>query len=61
MAAKDPAYYGIDEGELERRRRWTRTARDQVLFSLQMISWMKQSYMLPGNLMLTAFGCFGKF
>ncbi|XP_021859974.1 syntaxin-61 isoform X2 [Spinacia oleracea] len=30
VAAKDPAYYGIDEGELERRRRWTRTARDQV-------------------------------
>lgn len=31
MAAKDPAYYGIDEVELEKRRRWTRTARDQVL------------------------------
>ncbi|CAO2826064.1 unnamed protein product [Amaranthus hypochondriacus] len=30
VAAKDPAYYGIDEVELEKRRRWTRTARDQV-------------------------------
>lgn len=30
VAARDPAYYGIDEAELERRRRWTKTARDQV-------------------------------
>uniref|UniRef100_A0A803N224 t-SNARE coiled-coil homology domain-containing protein n=1 Tax=Chenopodium quinoa TaxID=63459 RepID=A0A803N224_CHEQI len=30
VAAKDPAHYGIDQGELEKRRRWTRTARDQV-------------------------------
>lgn len=30
VAAKDPAYYGLDEVELEKRRRWTRTAREQV-------------------------------
>ncbi|KAJ8449645.1 hypothetical protein Cgig2_005667 [Carnegiea gigantea] len=30
VAARDPAYYGIDEVELEKRRRWTKTARDQV-------------------------------
>lgn len=30
VAARDPSYYGIDEVELEKRRRWTRTARDQV-------------------------------
>ncbi|GAB4845241.1 hypothetical protein Ancab_038650 [Ancistrocladus abbreviatus] len=30
VAAKDPAFYGIDEVELEKRRKWTRTAHDQV-------------------------------
>ncbi|KAJ8761095.1 hypothetical protein K2173_000774 [Erythroxylum novogranatense] len=30
VAAKDPAWYGIDEVELEKRRRWTSTARLQV-------------------------------
>ncbi|KAL0656305.1 hypothetical protein Bca4012_076889 [Brassica carinata] len=30
VAAKDPALYGIDEAELERRRRWTSNARTQV-------------------------------
>ncbi|KAI4386183.1 hypothetical protein MLD38_004138 [Melastoma candidum] len=30
VAAKDPALYGIDEIELDRRRRWTSTARSQV-------------------------------
>ena len=31
VAAKDPALYGIDEAELERRRRWTSNARTQVM------------------------------
>ncbi|EEF39803.1 syntaxin, putative [Ricinus communis] len=30
VAARDPSWYGIDEGELEKRRRWTNTARVQV-------------------------------
>ncbi|KAL0814740.1 hypothetical protein Bca101_071183 [Brassica carinata] len=30
VAAKDPALYGIDQAELERRRRWTSNARTQV-------------------------------
>ncbi|CAN6816890.1 unnamed protein product [Brassica oleracea] len=30
VAAKDPALYGIDDAELERRRRWTSNARTQV-------------------------------
>lgn len=30
VAARDPASYGIDEVELEKRRRWTSTARTQV-------------------------------
>ncbi|XP_062168366.1 syntaxin-61 [Alnus glutinosa] len=30
VAARDPALYGIDEVELEKRRRWTSTARTQV-------------------------------
>ncbi|KAA8532316.1 hypothetical protein F0562_032349 [Nyssa sinensis] len=30
VAARDPAWYGIDELELDKRRRWTRTARTQV-------------------------------
>ncbi|KAK2983617.1 hypothetical protein RJ640_023151, partial [Escallonia rubra] len=30
VAAKDPAWYGIHEVELEKRRRWTGTARTQV-------------------------------
>lgn len=30
VAAKDPASYGIDEAELDRRRRWTSNARTQV-------------------------------
>ncbi|KAJ4977937.1 hypothetical protein NE237_008717 [Protea cynaroides] len=30
VAARDPAWYGIDEVELEKRRRWTSTARAQV-------------------------------
>ncbi|XP_042513576.1 syntaxin-61-like [Macadamia integrifolia] len=30
VAARDPAWYGIDEVELEKRRRWTSTARTQV-------------------------------
>ncbi|KAI3837099.1 hypothetical protein MKX03_031045 [Papaver bracteatum] len=30
VAAKDPSWYGIDEVELEKRRRWTSTARTQV-------------------------------
>eukprot|EP00262_Sarcandra_glabra_P008870 TRINITY_DN227_c0_g2_i1.p1 TRINITY_DN227_c0_g2~~TRINITY_DN227_c0_g2_i1.p1 ORF type:complete len:250 (-),score=47.61 TRINITY_DN227_c0_g2_i1:314-1063(-) len=30
VAARDPAWYGIDEAELEKRRRWTSTARNQV-------------------------------
>lgn len=31
VAARDPSWYGIDEAELEKRRRWTSTARTQVL------------------------------
>ena len=31
VAAKDPSWYGIDEVELDKRRRWTSTARTQVL------------------------------
>ena len=31
VAARDPALYGIDEIELEKRRRWTTSARTQVL------------------------------
>ncbi|RVW13987.1 Syntaxin-61 [Vitis vinifera] len=30
VAAKDPAWYGIDEVELDKRRRWTSTAHTQV-------------------------------
>ncbi|PQQ18766.1 syntaxin-61 [Prunus yedoensis var. nudiflora] len=30
VAARDPTWYGIDEVELEKRRRWTSTARAQV-------------------------------
>ncbi|XVE88124.1 hypothetical protein DITRI_Ditri19aG0042800 [Diplodiscus trichospermus] len=30
VAARDPSWYGIDEVELENRRRWTSTARTQV-------------------------------
>ncbi|KAF4346332.1 hypothetical protein G4B88_003624 [Cannabis sativa] len=30
VAARDPALYGIDEAELEKRRRWTSNARTQV-------------------------------
>ncbi|CAK9152958.1 unnamed protein product [Ilex paraguariensis] len=30
VAARDPAWYGINEVELEKRRRWTSTARTQV-------------------------------
>lgn len=30
VAAKDPSFYGISEGELEQRRRWTTYARTQV-------------------------------
>lgn len=30
VAARDPAWYGIDEVELEKRRRWTSNARTQV-------------------------------
>ncbi|EOY28135.1 Syntaxin of plants 61 [Theobroma cacao] len=30
VAARDPSWYGIDEVELEKRRRWTSTARTQV-------------------------------
>ncbi|KAF8380712.1 hypothetical protein HHK36_028202 [Tetracentron sinense] len=30
VAARDPAWYGIDEVELNKRRRWTSTARTQV-------------------------------
>ncbi|XP_015899812.2 syntaxin-61 [Ziziphus jujuba] len=30
VAARDPTWYGIDEVELEKRRRWTSTARTQV-------------------------------
>ncbi|GLT29526.1 hypothetical protein SLA2020_043860 [Shorea laevis] len=30
VAARDPSWYGIDEVELEKRRRWTSTARAQV-------------------------------
>lgn len=41
VAARDPALYGIDETELERRRRWTSNARTQVLlvqvYSIKMI------------------------
>ena len=30
VAARDPALYGIDQAELERRVKWTRTTRTQV-------------------------------
>ncbi|KAK6128394.1 hypothetical protein DH2020_037870 [Rehmannia glutinosa] len=30
VAARDPAWYGIDEAELDKRRRWTSNARTQV-------------------------------
>ncbi|XP_020246580.1 syntaxin-61-like [Asparagus officinalis] len=30
VAAQDPAFYGLDEIELEKRRKWTATARNQV-------------------------------
>ncbi|KAI9385371.1 hypothetical protein POPTR_011G059700v4 [Populus trichocarpa] len=30
VAGRDPSWYGIDEAELEKRRRWTSTARNQV-------------------------------
>lgn len=30
VATRDPAWYGIDEAELERRKKWTSNARNQV-------------------------------
>ena len=30
VAVRDPAWYGLDEVELEKHRRWTSTARYQV-------------------------------
>ncbi|PKA46183.1 Syntaxin-61 [Apostasia shenzhenica] len=30
VAARDPSWYGLDEAELDRRRRWTSTAHNQV-------------------------------
>lgn len=30
VAARDPSWYGIDQAELDKRRRWTSTARSQV-------------------------------
>lgn len=30
VAARDPSWYGIDEAELDKRRRWTGGARTQV-------------------------------
>jgi syntaxin 6 len=30
VASRDPSWYGIDDAELEKRRRWTKTARVQV-------------------------------
>lgn len=30
VASRDPSWYGIDDIELEKRRRWTSTARTQV-------------------------------
>ncbi|KAJ0981605.1 hypothetical protein J5N97_009860 [Dioscorea zingiberensis] len=30
VAARDPAWYGLDERELEKRKRWTKTAHSQV-------------------------------
>ncbi|KAL8159006.1 hypothetical protein V2J09_000543 [Rumex salicifolius] len=30
VAARDPAFYGIDEGEIDRRRKWTKNAHDKV-------------------------------
>jgi syntaxin 6 len=30
VAARDPSWYGIDQAELDKRRRWTSTARTQV-------------------------------
>lgn len=30
VASRDPSWYGIDEVELEKRKRWTSTARTQV-------------------------------
>lgn len=37
VAAKDPAWYGIDEVELDKRRRWTSTAHTQVSLVLYVL------------------------
>ena len=39
VAARDPAWYGIDEVEVEKRRRWTSTARTQVFFFCATVSY----------------------
>lgn len=31
VAARDPAWYGLNEVELEKRRKWTRNAHNQVM------------------------------
>jgi large subunit ribosomal protein L3e/syntaxin 6 len=33
VAERDPAYYGLNEAEIGRRRSWTSTARNQVFFT----------------------------
>ena len=34
VAERDPAYYGLNEAEIGRRRSWTSTARNQVFFRI---------------------------
>jgi hypothetical protein len=33
VAERNPAYYGLNDAEIRRRRSWTSTARNQVLFT----------------------------
>ncbi|XP_009783573.1 syntaxin-61 [Nicotiana tabacum] len=44
VAAKDPSWYGINESELDRRRRWTSNARAQVGSVKKSIVTGKESY-----------------
>uniref|UniRef100_A0A7N0UVD4 t-SNARE coiled-coil homology domain-containing protein n=1 Tax=Kalanchoe fedtschenkoi TaxID=63787 RepID=A0A7N0UVD4_KALFE len=44
VAARDPSWYGIDQPELDRRRRWTNTARSQVAAVKKALASGKEPY-----------------
>ncbi|XP_077216508.1 syntaxin-61-like [Tasmannia lanceolata] len=51
VAARDPSWYGIDQVELEKRRRWTSTARHQVGTMRKAVETVKeQTNLVSGNM-----------